>query len=302
MSGTKVTFRPPKSPSQVLRVHSAPSETATSSSASRNPRRRVGGQAAERPRHAGPGVPAMYTTASLASPVSGAPSSCLPATPATSSLRIGTPVPSMERYMRGSSGLASTTSSRPERCAAAPGLSDHRRSEAGEASSPARFATCRPAAPEPMSSTVSAMTPAIPGVTVPRDVVAPHLAVPGPVPGEPVRMPADQRRMRRRPVLRKALQIRRRVRMPVHIAAIASRHDPRSFSRLGKRAAGRFAPFWSHAPAPESAGEKRGCQKLGYTPNRSDKSIIKNLGYTPCRPAQAAASASRTRIPDDASA
>ncbi len=49
MSGTKVTFRPPKSPSQVLRVHSAPSETATSSSASRNPRRRAGGQAAERP-------------------------------------------------------------------------------------------------------------------------------------------------------------------------------------------------------------------------------------------------------------
>ena len=49
-----------------------------------------------------------------------APSSCFPAMPLTSSFRIGIPVPSMDKYMRDSRGLPSTTSSRSKRRASSP--------------------------------------------------------------------------------------------------------------------------------------------------------------------------------------
>ncbi|MDE0523338.1 MAG: hypothetical protein OXH79_15405 [Boseongicola sp.] len=103
-------------------------------------------------------------TASFASRVFALPSSCLPATPSTSSFRIGIPVPSIERYMRGSSGLPSTASSRSNRSASSPSASDQRCSELEDAFTPARLATCPLAAPKLMSGTVSAITLAIPGV------------------------------------------------------------------------------------------------------------------------------------------
>ncbi len=102
-----------------------------------------------------------------AAPVSGLPSSCFPATPSTSPFRIGIPVPSMDRCMRGSNGLPSTASSRSNRRASSPRASDRRCSELGEASTPARFAMRLLAASKPVAGTVPAMTLAMPGVKAP---------------------------------------------------------------------------------------------------------------------------------------
>ncbi len=102
---------------------------------------------------------------------------------------------------------------------------------------------------------------------VPRDVAAPHLAPLDPASRVAARVPADRRRMRRRLVLGKALRTVRRVRMAVHPAPFALvSHDTHSCVCLMQRAAGRLARSWSDAPAPESAGEKRGCQKIGMHP------------------------------------
>ncbi len=59
----------------------------------------------------------------------------------------------------------------------------------------------------------------------------------------------------------------RRVRMAVHPAPFALvSHDTHSCVCLMQRAARRLARSWSDAPAPESAGEKRGCQKIVTPP------------------------------------
>ncbi len=76
--------------------------------------------------------PAVYTTASFASLVFEVPSACFPRTPSVSSFRIGMPVPSMERDMRGSSGLPSSTSSRAKHRAASPSAWDQRCRELDE--------------------------------------------------------------------------------------------------------------------------------------------------------------------------
>ncbi len=182
--------------------------------------------------------PAVHITAGLASLVSGVPSACLPA---TSSPRIAMPVPSMERYMRGSGGARHLLPPGPSRPPApAPG----------------------PAAGVPRRRTGSGNARAAPQPGRGKDFGAAL----DPVTGEPAVMRAHQRRMHGHPVLRQALQIRHRVRRPTHIAAVASRHGPRSFGCPGQ-CAGRFARFWSHAPASESADEKRGCQKIGIHPS-----------------------------------
>jgi len=79
----------------------------------------------------------VNTTASFASRVFAVPSSCFPAPPATTSLRIGTPVPSMERCRHDSNGVPSMTSGRSQRAAAAPSSSGKRGRERDEASTPA---------------------------------------------------------------------------------------------------------------------------------------------------------------------
>ncbi len=129
-----MTFPPPNSPSQVPGVHSAQSEMTPGSPTFRMapPRCRSGSRPARCPcpcwQRRSPGHAPRRRTRRPASPrVPALPSSRFPATPSTSSPRIGIPVPSTERHACGSSGLPPATSSRPDSMASAPGSVARRR-------------------------------------------------------------------------------------------------------------------------------------------------------------------------------
>ena len=120
MPGMKVIFRPPDGAAALpVRQLNVPLPQSFSAAPVSRPR-----------------PPAAQAKAGFAPHVFELPSSCLHETTSTSSFRIGIPVPSTEKYIRGSGALFSTAFSRPDRAAAS----------------------------KPVIGTVPAMTPAIPGV------------------------------------------------------------------------------------------------------------------------------------------
>lgn len=80
---------------------------------------------------------ALHTVTTLASRVFAEPSGCLPARPAISAVRIGTPVPSIPRYMVGATSPIRSTPRRSSAAISAPSASAARSTCLGLTSTPA---------------------------------------------------------------------------------------------------------------------------------------------------------------------